>query len=261
MIMIRLAALMAALLFASSVWAHDDDIASVTETMTTTAQELLETTRGDTTFSEALVGCSMEEELPKPFDGALKEDWSYWPTFRHGLAFELMHANQRALTQELLWAALSAEGYYKVLNIMQLENQLAPVANTGFPRGMENYHTVLFGEPSLDAPWAWRVEGHHLSLNVTVVDGEVAVTPTILGADPATVRHGMLSGLRVLREEEDLGWALVNALSDEQRQKAMVAFDPAFNESIKPFGLGLPDDIPWDIMSSNILKAPDQWDA
>lgn len=254
-------AVIVSMILVSNARAHDDNSVGIAETMTTTAQALLASTRGDVTFSEALVSYSMEEELLKPFDSELRHDWSYWPTFRHGLDFSLMHANQRALTQELLWSALSAEGYFKVVNIMQLENQLAPVANTGFPRGMEDYHTVLFGEPSMETPWAWRFEGHHLSLNVSVVDGAVSVTPTFLGADPATVRDGMLAGFRVLRVEEDLGWRLINALDSDQQKKAMVAFDPAFNDAIKPFDLGLPEDIPWDIMSSNILKAPDQWDA
>jgi hypothetical protein len=51
----------------------------------------------------------------------------------------------------------------------------------------------LFGEPGEDAPWAWRFEGHHISLSIAVVPGEgLTVTPTFLGADPAAVGVGPL---------------------------------------------------------------------
>ena len=91
--------------------------------------------------------------------------------------------------------ALSNRGYHKLLNIMQLENVLQPNSGTGFPRGMEDYSVTLFGEPSDTVPWAWRFEGHHISLSISVVPGQgFTVTPTFLGADPATVTSGRSRG-------------------------------------------------------------------
>ena len=31
------------------------------------------------------------------------------------------------------------------------------------------YYVSVFGDPGTQAPWGWRIEGHHLSLNFTLV--------------------------------------------------------------------------------------------
>jgi CheY-like chemotaxis protein len=72
--------------------------------------------------------------------------------------------------------------------------------------------------------WGWRFEGHHLSLNFTVVDGApVAWAPAFFGANPAEVRQGPRAGLRALGEEEDLARELVRSLDPAQRGAAIVA--------------------------------------
>lgn len=193
------------------------------------------------------------------FDGGERHAWTYWPTDRAGLKFDLMHAKHRALTHELVYTVASEKGYHKLLNIMQLEYVLAATSGTGFPRGIEDYTLALFGVPSTDSPWGWRLEGHHISLNVTVAPGEgVTVTPTFLGADPAEVTFGPLAGARVLRAEEDLGRRLVTSLTAEQRAAAILPGDPAFNAKA---GFAYPYDAPWDLYASNILKERAEWDA
>jgi hypothetical protein len=73
-------------------------------------------------------------------------------------------------------------------------------------------------------PWGWRLEGHHLSLNFTLVPGQpVAVTPAFLGANPAEVPSGPQKGLRALGAEQDLGRALVRSLTDLQRARTVIA--------------------------------------
>jgi hypothetical protein len=121
---------------------------------------------------------------------------------------------------------------------------------------------TFFGEPSADAPWAWRFEGHHVSLSIAVVPGAgIAVTPTFLGADPAEIGFGPLAGVRVLRREEDLARELVTSLSDAQRARAILRGDPAFNADVAKFGFVYADNTPWDLIASNIMKDPAQWEA
>ena len=61
----------------------------------------------------------------------------------------------------------------------------------GLLRDPENYAVTVFGTPGPGAPWGWRLEGHHLSLNFTLVPGKpIAVTPAFFGANPAEVRSG-----------------------------------------------------------------------
>jgi hypothetical protein len=89
-------------------------------------------------------------------------------------------------------------------------------------RDPELYYLTVFGTPGSQAPWAWRLEGHHLSLNFTVAGGaSVSVTPSFLGSNPARVVTGPREGLRVLAAEEDLARELVRSLSEEQRKAAI----------------------------------------
>ena len=41
------------------------------------------------------------------------------------------------------------------------------------------YHACIFGKPDASGTWGWRFEGHHLSLNFTLVNGRIfSVTPS-----------------------------------------------------------------------------------
>ena len=58
-----------------------------------------------------------------------------------------------------------------------------------------NYFFSVFGTPSKKATWGWRVEGHHVSLHFTVVNGTlVASSPSFFGSNPAEVREGPEEG-------------------------------------------------------------------
>ena len=81
----------------------------------------------------------------------------------------------------------------------------------------------IFGTPTAEGAWGWRVEGHHVSLHFTIVDGSaVASSPHFFGSNPAQVRSGPKAGLRVLGEREDDARALVAALDESQRAAAII---------------------------------------
>jgi hypothetical protein len=262
-VMIRYVALLGSLLMASTAVGQRPEPSpavvdpALATAMTAAARALLESVRGAPEFSERLRSYSMEDELLLPLDSPWREQWQYWPTERSGLSFDLMHGKHRALTHELLWLLLSNRGYHKLLNIMQLENVLQATSGTGFPRGVEDYSVTLFGEPSDTAPWAWRFEGHHISLSITVVPGQgFTVTPTFLGADPADVTFGPLAGVRVLRVEEDLGLQLVSSLTAAQLQAAIVPGTPEWN--LKG-GFSYPNDTPWDLLATTMITDRSEW--
>ena len=90
-------------------------------------------------------------------------------------------------------------------------------------RDPELYYFSIFGKPGPKETWGWRVEGHHLSFNFTIVEGrDVSGTPSFMGTNPAEVKDGPQKGLRVLAGEEDLGRALIKSLNDEQRKLAII---------------------------------------
>lgn len=168
-----------------------------------------------------------EQRAKASFDFKADErwNWHYIPKERKGLPLKEMTAEQRTLALALLHSGLSELGYGKATNIMSLEPILWELEGAArrFPRDPALYHFFVFGKPEPAGTWAWRVEGHHLSANFTIVKGQfLASTPSFLGSNPAEVRQGPRQGLRVLAGEEDRGRQLVQALDAEQRKVAVI---------------------------------------
>jgi hypothetical protein len=176
-----------------------------------------------------------------PFDAEERLNWHYIPRARKGLPIKAMTEPQRQLARELLKTGLSQHGYLTATSIMNLETILgdlerqnaAPPGNPpAIVRDPELYFFSVFGTPSPRDPWGWRVEGHHVSLNFTVVKGTpVASTPWFFGTNPAEVKDGPNKGMRILGQEEDAARALLVALGPEQRKSATIA-DIAPNDMV-----------------------------
>lgn len=162
-----------------------------------------------------------------PFDDEARMSWMYVPGVRAGITIAEMTGPQRTALHRLLRTALSHPGYLKVVSIMQLEEILRAIEDGGFLRSVDHYTFAIFGDPTSGEPWGWRFEGHHVSLNFTSVDPlGLSATPLFLGSNPAEVRNGPLTGLRVLAMEEDLARELVTTLPPEQRARAIVSETP-----------------------------------
>jgi hypothetical protein len=159
-----------------------------------------------------------------PFDSAERFNWHYIPRRRRGLPIKDMAAEERNAAHQLLRSGLSEAGYGKVVAIMRLEEVLRQMELFGFSRDMENYAFTVFSTVHAPFPVGWRAEGHHLSLNFTIInEAQSAVTPAFLGAHPAEVRDGPLKGLRALAQEQDLAFELMRRLDPSQRRKALFA--------------------------------------
>ena len=160
----------------------------------------------------------------RSFDDSDRTNWHYTPRSRNGLSFKDLDATARDAIHALLKTALSAVGYRKVVNIIELELVLRELETFGLMRDPERYHVTIYGTPSRVERWAWRFEGHHLSLNFTLEGDRLVVdTPSFFGANPATVPSGSKKGLRVLGDEHDAGWALLDSLSASQRVEAVIS--------------------------------------
>ena len=158
-----------------------------------------------------------------PFQDEQRFDWHFIPKPRKGLPFREMTPYQKHLAHALLSAGLSQRGYIKAVEIMSLEDVLRILENGKGPqRDPEGYFFTVFGEPAENGTWGYRVEGHHVSQNFTVVNGKVAGSPSFFGANPAEVREGPRKGLRVLAREDDLGHDLIVSLTAEQKKVAVL---------------------------------------
>jgi hypothetical protein len=162
------------------------------------------------------------------FEDAERLRWHFIPNEmfpRKGLMIKDMTEAQRQLAHGLLKTGLSQRGYLAVTEIISLEDILKAIEGTArMARNKEEYWFSVFGTPSPKGAWGWRVEGHHISLRFTVVNGTtIASAPAFLGSNPAEVRvDGDKKGLRVLALREDTGRALVEALDATQQKSAII---------------------------------------
>lgn len=147
-----------------------------------------------------------------PMADASRENFRFTPRDRTGACIKEMTPKQRAAAMDLLKSALNKKGYMKANQIMALEGVLAKMENRPEFRDPEKYFVSVFGKPGDPKGWGWKYEGHHLSLNYTIVGDEISVTPSFFGSNPAKVPEGEMKGLRVLKDEEDLAIALAKDL-------------------------------------------------
>ena len=176
------------------------------------------------------LGPAEKAQATFPFDSDERRHWGFVPREmfpRHGLLIQDMSEVQRASAHALLRTGLSEGGYATATAIMQLDLVLRELEGRSgrgrqqIERNPELYYFSLFGTPSPRGAWGWRVEGHHVSLNFTVVNGRfVATAPAFFGANPAEVREGPERGLRVLGPREDAARRLLDALDPSQRTRA-----------------------------------------
>jgi hypothetical protein len=171
-----------------------------------------------------------------PFEDEERANWHFVPMPlgtnpgpmtgkpRKGLSFGEMKPYQRELATALLAAGLSQTGFIKAQSIMSLDDVLlmqeqGAGANRRDP---DNYYLSIFGTPAPTGTWGYRVEGHHISQNYTVVNGTIVDAPSFFGSNPAEVRVGPRKGLRVLAAEDDYGYEMIESLDAAQKNVAVV---------------------------------------
>lgn len=188
--------------------------------------------RGDTAESAARAFlAALTPELRKsaafPLGSPERLAWHYVPKDRVGVSMLQLDDAQSEELGPLLATALSPEGLLVARGVIKHENILRRVETEAgvdaTRRDPGRYHTAIFGTPSGAAPWAWRFEGHHLSINVTQLPGQPpVVAPLFVGANPARVLTGPNAGFRLLAAEEDLGRELMTLLPPDKQKVALI---------------------------------------
>ena len=140
---------------------------------------------------------------------------------RTGIAVKDLESVQKRNLDSLMHAYLSEEGYTRTRYIMDNEYLLKEMEPDNVNRIPENYFVAVYGNPGMDSIWGWKFSGHHVALNFTIVNNRLAYAPFFYGIYPAEVKAGPKKGMRILKDEEDLGFELVRSFSNEQMPKAM----------------------------------------
>ena len=159
-------------------------------------------------------------------DDTQRKRWTNFPATsgnrRGGLRMGDLKSGQRQAVLAMLAAALSPQGYDKVLQITEGDDVLrGPFGRSMF--GRDEYYVSFLGQPSVTEPWMLQFGGHHLGLNVTLVGERGTLAPTLTGAQPASFTlEGKL--IRPLGRELDKAFALVSSLNAQQRERAILGF-------------------------------------
>ena len=156
--------------------------------------------------------------------------WRRWSNIhpflmRHGALLEDMDLAQRELALGLLKEILSESGFKLARDIMRLNESVREITGSDEELGEWLYWMSVMGQPSLDQPWGWQIDGHHLIINCFNLGDQLVMTPMFMGSEPVAVDIGKYAGTRVFESEESTGLRLAQSLSAEQRRKAVISPD------------------------------------
>ena len=169
-------------------------------------------------------------------DNAQRQRWSNFPTSfvkRGGLRMGDLTQPQRDAAMAVVAAALSPQGYEKVLQIIEGDEVLKKTDRGGGPGGggrggpamfgHDEYYISFLGQPSATEPWMIQFGGHHLGINITLVGEQGTLAPSHTGAQPAIYE---LEGktVRPLGRETEKAFALISSLDEAQRKQALLGF-------------------------------------
>jgi hypothetical protein len=164
-------------------------------------------------------------------------EWRKWmnPHFyvRQGVSFKEMTEAQREAAFGLLRASLSAKGLKQTRDVMRLNHTLGELNNNDFEQyGEWMYWITVMGTPDAKEPWGWQLDGHHAVINYYVMGDQVVMTPTFMGSEPVTAHAGKFKGTSILQDEQNKGLAMINALTEEQRKKAIMQTSKTGNNNV-----------------------------
>ncbi len=175
------------------------------------------------------------------FEDPERFNWNERPLAdRKGVALKEMNEHQRHLALEVLKAGTGAAAYEEIQKVRSREPVLKEIRGPKDPNyalsDPDLYYWSIFGTPSANGTWGLRVEGHHVSVNLTFADGRiVSSSPLFLGARPADLTEARLEGsalkaaqpipaayaARSLSSVEDKARELVRSLDAQQRSVAI----------------------------------------
>lgn len=218
-------------------------------------------TQAALTFLDTL-SAEQRNTVSFPLDSDNRGNWSNLPNGlirRTGVRMGDLSEAQRIAVHHLLRAAMSSQGYLKVVGVMHMDEVLG---NTfadppdglmnidvgGFDTGpvetdrarpvtfsAAHYFISLFGEPDTGGgEWAFLLTGHHLAVSFTVAGGRVSFTPLFMGSQPLMIRRGIEAGWSPLYHESIRGFDLMESLTPEQQRLALISDERVFDVMAGP---------------------------
>lgn len=183
-------------------------------------------------FIASLTGVQLARTM-FPVDDAQWRKWMNQHFYvRQGISLGEMTDAQREAAFGLMRASLSAKGFELTRNVMRLNETLAELAGDPVFLGEWLYWITILGKPSATEPWGWQFSGHHAIINYFVLGDQVVMTPLFLGSEPVRATSGKYKGVEILQQEQNDGLGMVQALTDAQRQRAVLNFSKTGNNNL-----------------------------
>ena len=163
-------------------------------------------------------------------------EWRKWMNqhfyVRQGVSLREMTDAQRKAAFGLLEAALSPRGFSLTRDIMRLNETLAELSSDHEFLGEWLYFLTVMGKPSATEPWGFQLDGHHAIINYFVLGDQVVMTPLFVGSEPVIATSGKYKGVSILQKEQDQGLAMLLALDEPSRAKAVLRPDKGQNYNL-----------------------------
>lgn len=185
----------------------------------------------------AFLASLTQEQREKSVFTVDDDEWRKWMNqhfyIRQGVGFDEMDDAQREAALGLLRASLSAKGLKLTRDIMRLNHTLGELNDNNFVEyGEWLYWITVMGEPSPDEPWGWQLDGHHVIINYFVLGDQVVMTPLFVGSEPVIAEDGKYKGTTILQDEQAAGLAMLRALTDAQREEAILDVSKEGNNNL-----------------------------
>ncbi len=213
--------------------------------------------RAATAFLDALP-VDVRKQAQRALDDAERTSWNFVPGRYAGVELGSLDADQKQKAHDVLRAMLSVRGYGKTLAIVAIENVLheleVKAGRDASHRDPDRYALLVCGQPAALGSYSVRFQGHHVSLQVAVRQGQlVGHTPQFLGSNPHEVLDQQKARRRVLGAEEDLARAFLLLLDEAQLARAVIAAeapdDIVLGPGKPPATLGERRGLPWSAMN------------
>ncbi len=159
-------------------------------------------------------------------DTEQRQQWSNLPEGlyeRDGLMWGNLDEDSQQAWLGVLQAILSDEGYTQVIGEWQADQALLESGGGGgnLVFGEDYYWVAIVGEPSETDAWQFQFGGHHVTVNATIKGADVSVTPSFIGAQPATYDADGTE-VRPLGTIESDAYALLASLDSDQQSAAVL---------------------------------------
>jgi hypothetical protein len=171
--------------------------------------------------------------------------WRSWSNvhpflMRHGVGLHELLPAQCEAALALVSSALSASGFETARNVMKLNEHACEITGLTQEYNEWYYWLSIFGTPSLEEPWGWQFDGHHLIINCFILGDQMVLTPVFMGSEPVLAEFGKHAGTRVFQAEESVGLDMMRRLTPEQQAKAIIGtslpgelLTAAYNDNVR----------------------------